>query len=82
VLDPLRVTVACIENVLVNQGDQGTKKHAAEIAEMVLRRIHHFSSSDCNAAFTADGDAFQITSSDPLTYEVNFQTKLALKPEP
>ncbi len=81
ILDPLTVVVAAIESVTVNQGDQGTKKHAAEIAEMILRRLHHFVSSECNAAFTAAPDAFRISTADPLTYEVMFHSKLALQPE-
>lgn len=81
-LDPLNIVVDVLEDVLINQGDTGTKKHAAEIVEMVLRRIHWFIDPDVNAAFVAAPDAFKIINSDPLTYEVNFQTKLALKPEP
>ena len=80
-IEPLFV-LAVIEDVLMNQGDNGTKKAAMEIVEMLMRCIHRFNSGDCNAAFASDSIPYKLTNSDPLTYEVNFKTKLALKPEP
>jgi hypothetical protein len=73
--------LAVIEDVLINHGETGTQKAALQIVEMLLRRIHFYNSSDANAAFTSDATPFKLTNSDPLTYEVYFRSKLALKPE-
>jgi len=79
-IEPL-IVLSVIEDVLVNQGDTGTKKSAIQIVEMLMRLIHRFSSADANAAFISDSVPYKLTASDPLTYAVYFQTKLALKPE-
>ncbi len=79
-IEPL-IVLSVLEDVLVNQGATGTGKSALQIVEMLMRRIHHFNSTDANAAFVCDTAPFKLTAADPLTYEVYFQTKLALKPE-
>ncbi len=76
------IVLAVYEDVLVNQGDTGTKKSALQIVEMLMRRIHRFSSTTVNAAFVCDDTPYKITNSEPLTYNVFFKTELALKPEP
>lgn len=81
IIEPL-IVLSVLEDVLINQGDTGTGKAALQIVEMLMRRIHHFNSTDANAAFASDSVPYRLTAADPLTYEVYFQTKLALKPEP
>ena len=81
-LDGLSLVISVIENVLVNQSDQGTKKHAIEIVELVLRYLHRGTVPGTNAALRVAARPFALTNSDPLTYEVNFITSLCLKPEP
>ncbi len=78
-LDQLDITLSVLENVMVNQSDQGTKKHALEIVEFLLRFLHHWACA--NAVLCVRSPAYNLVTGDPLTYHVNFQTKLALKPE-
>ncbi len=81
VLDDFQIIISVIENVLVNQGDDGTKKHAIEIVELILRYLHRWTVPGTNAALRIAANAFTITDSDPLTYNINFVTSLCLKPE-
>lgn len=81
ILDDLNIVVSVVENVLVNQSEQGTQKHAAEVVEFLLRYLHHWVCPNLNAPVVAKSPAFSIAESDPLTYQVFFTTKLALRPE-
>jgi hypothetical protein len=80
-LDDFLISINVLENVLVNQGDDGTKKHAIEIVELIIRYLHRWTVPGTNAALRIAANAFTITNSDPLTYQVNFITSLCLKPE-
>jgi hypothetical protein len=80
-IEPL-IVLSVMEDVLINQGATGTGKSALQIVEMLMRRIHHYNSTDANAAFTSDATPYKLTGADPLSYEVYFNCKLALKPEP
>ncbi len=79
-IDP-QFVLAVIENVSINQGDTGHKKSALQIVELLMRRIHRHHSTACNSAFLCDDPPYRLVESDPLTYEVYFRAKLALKPE-
>lgn len=79
-IEPL-IVLSVLEDVTMNQGTTGTGKSALQIVEMLMRRIHHFSSTDANAAFVSDATPYKLTGAEPLTYEVYFNAKLALKPE-
>ena len=81
IIEPL-IVVSVVEDVTINQGATGTGKPALQIVEMLMRRIHHFNSTDANAAFVSDSVPYKLIKDAPLTYSVFFQTKLALKPEP
>jgi len=80
-LDDFLFSINVLENVLVNQGDDGTKKHAIQIVELILRHLHRWTVPNTNAALHVAANAFTIPNSDPLTYQVNFVTSLCLKPE-
>ncbi|MCX6994137.1 MAG: hypothetical protein NT011_13485 [Kiritimatiellaeota bacterium] len=80
-IEPI-IVISVVEDVAINQGATGTGKSALQIVEMLMRRIHRFSTTDTNAAFVCDDTPYKITNSDPLTYNVFFKTKLALQPEP
>ena len=79
-IEPL-IVLSVLENVTINQGANGTGKSALQIVEMLMRRIHHFNSTDANAAFISDATPYKLTAAEPLSYEVYFNTKLTLKPE-
>ena len=81
ILDGLSLVLSVIEHVELNQSEQGTKKHALEIVEFCLRYLHHWTVPGSNAALCVQSTPFKIVNADPLTYEVYFKTKLALKPE-
>ena len=81
ILDDFNVVLSVVENVMVNQSEQGTRKHAAEVVEFLLRYMHHWTCPATNAPLVAKSPAFSISASEPLTYQVYFATKIALKPE-
>lgn len=78
-LEEFLLVINVLESVAINQGDQGTKKHAIQIVEFILRYLHRWTIPGTNAAIKAS--SFLIIGSDPLTYQVNFITSLCLKPE-
>jgi hypothetical protein len=44
--DNVQITINAVENVLVNQGEQGTKKTAAFVCELAAHHLHRFITRD------------------------------------
>jgi hypothetical protein len=84
ILDPLQVTLLVAEDTTINRlGASGTKKPALRVVEVLLRYIQRLVLAECGCALTVTGNPFAIQANELglLQYNVNFQTKLALKQE-
>jgi hypothetical protein len=80
ILDDFNIVLSVIENVMVNQSEQGTNIRASQVVEFLLRYLHLWTCPGANAPLVAKSPAFSITNAEPLTYQVYFQTKIALQP--
>jgi len=84
ILDPLNITLLVAEDTTVNRlSESGTKKPALRVVEVLLRYIQRLVLAECGCALTVTGNPFAIQANELglLQYNVNFQTKLALKQE-
>jgi hypothetical protein len=84
ILDPLTITLLVAEDTVINRlGESGTKKTALSLVEALCRHLHRhvLPASDCALTVTGNPFAIQPNELGLLQYNVNLQTKLALKQE-
>ena len=77
--DPIAVVVHIIENVLVNQGETGTKRPASYLGELTAQRLHLWSTSHHRQLICEDLSI--VPNPDNLIYQVVFRTSAGLTPE-
>lgn len=71
------IVVRVMENVLVNQGDDGTKKQAGDVALMASALLHHFRKRDFYEAVNCK-EVGIVPDPDYLAYDATFTTQFGL----